>query len=123
MVDWPGNNVKIRSHSNFKLKFSKKSWDVLVGFLLKFGLIWEVWNSYEDWRSSFYSKSILIIVKKGSGFLKQKWDLWKAFGFSNIFRFLDGPFTFNNNYNDIYHNKLELKKENEDPCKALFLSI
>ena len=26
---------------------------------------------------------------------------------------------FENNYNDVYHAELELKKENEDPCKAL----
>ena len=30
---------------------------------------------------------------------------------------------FENNYNDIYANELELKKENDDPSKALFLDL
>ena len=30
---------------------------------------------------------------------------------------------FENDYNDIYPGELELKKENEDPCKASFLDL
>ena len=40
--------------------------------------------------------------------------------FSNIFRFIDDLCSFNNdefenNFDDIYPDELELKKENEDP--------
>ena len=52
----------------------------------------------------------------------------KARIFSNILRFIDDlcPFIndeFENTYNDIYLDELELKKENEDPCKASFLEF
>ena len=48
--------------------------------------------------------------------------------FSNIFRFIDELCTLNNdefenNYNDICPDDLELKAENEEPCKALFLDL
>ena len=32
MSDWPGNDGKMTSHSNFKLKFSKRSWVLIRGF-------------------------------------------------------------------------------------------
>ena len=42
--------------------------------------------------------------------------------------FIDDLCTFNNNefennYKDIYPDELELKKENEDPCKASFFDL
>ena len=50
----------------------------------------------------------------------KKQDLQKVHMFSNIFRFIGDPCTFNNdkfgnNYNDIYTDEVGLKKENEDP--------
>lgn len=47
---------------------------------------------------------------------------------SNIFRFIDNPCTSNNNqsennYQDIYPDELELKKENEYPCTASFVHL
>lgn len=47
---------------------------------------------------------------------------------SNIFRFIDNPCTsnnnqFENNYQDIYPDELELEKENEYPCTALFVQL
>ena len=36
--DWQGNYGKMISNSNFKLKFSKRSWDIVSGFLLEFGV-------------------------------------------------------------------------------------
>ena len=52
----------------------------------------------------------------------------KAHIFPNIFRFIDDLCIFNdnefeNNYNGIYPNVLELKKENEDLCKASSLDL
>ena len=41
--DWQGNYGKMISNSNFKLKFSKRSWDIVSGFLLEFGVILQVW--------------------------------------------------------------------------------
>ena len=32
MSDWPGNNEKMTSFSNFKLSFLEKPWDELRGF-------------------------------------------------------------------------------------------
>ena len=46
--------------------------------------------------------------------------------FSNTFRFIDDLYTrfnnngFENNYNDIYPDELELKKKNIDCCKVSF---
>ena len=37
MSDWPGNNRKITSHSNFKLRYSETPLDVVRGF---FASIW-----------------------------------------------------------------------------------
>ena len=56
------------------------------------------------------------------------WYLRKARIFSNIYRFLDDLWTFNNNefeniYKDDYFDVWELGKEIEDPCKALFLNL
>ena len=58
----------------------------------------------------------------------KKRDLQKAHIFSNILRLIDDLHTFNNNefensYHDIYPDELELKKENEDPCKVSSLSL
>ena len=39
MSDWPGNDRKITSHSNFKLRFSGKPLDIVRGFLFQFGAI------------------------------------------------------------------------------------
>ena len=46
----------------------------------------------------------------------------------NIFSFIDDLDTFENdelesNYSDIYCGELKLKKENENPCKGLFLDL
>ena len=49
-----------------------------------------------------------------------KWDQQKVYIFSNIFRFIEDPCTFNN---DIYLDKLILKKEKDDPCQALLLDL
>ena len=60
---------------------------------------------------------------------KKKRHPRKAGIISNIFRFIDGFCTtlnkieFENDYNDIYLDELELKKENEDSCKASFLDF
>ena len=32
ILDWPGNNGKSTSHSNFKLTFSESSLDLVKGF-------------------------------------------------------------------------------------------
>ena len=50
----------------------------------------------------------------------EKWDQQKAYIFSDIFRCIDDPCTFSN---DIYPDKLILKKEKDDPCPALLLDI
>ena len=52
----------------------------------------------------------------------------KARIFSIILRFIDHLCTFNNdefgnNHNDVYLNELELKNEDDDPCKATFLNL
>ena len=62
---------------------------------------------------------------KVSGFFKQKNGIWDL---SNIFRFIDNLCNFNNdefenNYNDIYCDELELKREDKDPCKVSFLDL
>ena len=54
----------------------------------------------------------------------EKWYPGKARIISNKFTFIDYPFTFKkdrfeNDYNEIYPNELEFKKEN--PYKSLFL--
>ena len=46
----------------------------------------------------------------------------------NIFSFIDDLDSFENdelesNYSDIYCGELKLKKENENPCKDLFLDL
>ena len=56
---------------------------------------------------------------------RKKWDMWKACIFSNIFRFIDDLYTFNNDefenkYNDICPDERELKKENEELSKPRF---
>ena len=42
MPNWPGKNGKMTSHSNFKLRFSKKPLDLVGGFSFEFGVIGEV---------------------------------------------------------------------------------
>ena len=59
---------------------------------------------------------------------KKKRDLRKARIFSNIFRNIVNICTSNSNefdssYNDICSHKLELKKENEDPCQTSFFDL
>ena len=66
-------------------------------------------------------------LKPTKNFLKQK-SIGKKRLFSNVFRFIDGPCAFNNDefendYNDNYHDELELKKENEDSFKASFFNL
>ena len=39
MLGWLSNHEKITSQSNFKLRFSRKFWDVVRGFLLEPGVI------------------------------------------------------------------------------------
>ena len=39
MSDWPGNDTKMTSHRNFKLRFSESSLDLVRGFLFQFGAI------------------------------------------------------------------------------------
>ena len=41
--DLPDNDRKMTSYSNFKLRFSERSLDVIRGFLFQFGVIWKVW--------------------------------------------------------------------------------
>ena len=54
---------------------------------------------------------------------RKKQNLWKTWIISIFFRFIDDLCIFNNNefesnYNDVRSDELELKEENEDPCKA-----
>ena len=57
---------------------------------------------------------------EGSGFFRKKSETCQRLvNFQIVFRFIDALFIFNNdefgnNYNDIYSDELELKKENED---------
>ena len=37
--DWPGNDGKMTSHNNFKVRFSGRSLNVVIGVLFQFGLI------------------------------------------------------------------------------------
>ena len=43
MSDWPENDKKMTSYSNFKRIFSERSLDVFRGILFQFDVIWEVW--------------------------------------------------------------------------------
>ena len=43
MLDWPGNDRKMTSHSIFKLSFFERSLDLVRGFLFQSGVIWDVW--------------------------------------------------------------------------------
>ena len=36
---WPGDDGKIMAHSNFKLRFSERSLDIVKSFLFQFGVI------------------------------------------------------------------------------------
>ena len=40
---WPGTDGKMTSHSNFKVRFSESSLDLVTGLLFQFGAIREVW--------------------------------------------------------------------------------
>ena len=39
MSDWPGSDRKIMSQSNFKIRFSERSLDLVRGFLFQFGVV------------------------------------------------------------------------------------
>ena len=39
MSDWLGNDRKMTSHNNFKLRFSKRSFDLVTGFWYEFYVI------------------------------------------------------------------------------------
>ena len=39
MSDWPGNDGKMTSHGNLKVRFSERSSDLVRGFLFQFGVI------------------------------------------------------------------------------------
>ena len=39
MSDWPGNDKKITSHSNFRLRFPERPLDIVRGLLPQFGAI------------------------------------------------------------------------------------
>ena len=73
-----------------------------------------------------YGKPVFYTIMKESRFFRQKKrDIRKALLFSKIFRFTDDPYAFDNdefeiNHKYIYLDVLELKKENEDPCKTSF---
>ena len=43
MSGWPGNDGKMTSQNNFKLRFLERSLDLVRDFLFQFGLIGEVW--------------------------------------------------------------------------------
>ena len=43
MSDLPDNEKKMTPHSNFQLRFSETSLDVIRGFLFQYGVIGEVW--------------------------------------------------------------------------------
>ena len=60
--------------------------------------------------------------------LNKKQDLQKRRMFSDFFTFVSRLCSLNNdefgnNYNDIYLDELELKKENDDPCKVMFFDL
>ena len=42
MSDWPVSDRKMASHSNFKLRFCKRSLDLVWAFLFQFGMTGEV---------------------------------------------------------------------------------
>ena len=68
---------------------------------------------------------VFCIIMKGSGFFKQKKRDLKRLEY---FQILLGLCTFSidefeNNFNDIYSDELELKKEDEGPCETLFLDL
>ena len=39
MPDWQGNDGKMTSHSNFKIRFSERSLDLVRGFYYEFDVI------------------------------------------------------------------------------------
>ena len=43
MSDWPDNVGKITSHSNFKLRYSERSVDVVRAFMFQFDVMSKVW--------------------------------------------------------------------------------
>ena len=56
MSHWPGNEGKMASHSNFKLKFSKNNLDLVRVFFVSVGfdlrsLVTRVNNLVENWSS------------------------------------------------------------------------
>ena len=77
----------------------------------------------------FLLKTNFCIIMKGSGSFKQKIrDLIKPEIFFKNFRFIDDlrifkNNEFENNYDNVYFDELELKNENKDPCKVSFLDL
>ena len=77
-----------------------------------------------EYDSAHFRETYFSTIVKGRGFFKQKArPVCKFLFIYDIFRFADDLCTFNNdelenNYNDIYPDKLEFKKEKEDPCKV-----
>ena len=76
----------------------------------------------------FMAKLFLYYCEKKCLLLTKKRDLRNARTFSNIFRFIDDLYTFNdnkfeNNYKDIYPDDIEIQKENENPCIAWILDL
>ena len=43
MSGWPGKDGKMTSHSNFNLRFSESSLNLVRGLLFQFGVFLEVW--------------------------------------------------------------------------------
>ena len=98
--DWPSNDGKMTSHNNFKLRFSRRSLDLVTGFLFQFGVIWEVWPPWvlialdivkqgmSDWpgnerkitsHSNFklrFSKKCLDLVRGFQYEFDVNWEVW-----------------------------------------------
>ena len=83
---------------------------------------------YGVWTTPFYGKIIFVLQWKEVASSNKIRVLQKAWIFWNIFRFINDLCSFNksnfeNNYTDIYPDKLELKKENEDRSKASLFDL
>ena len=80
-----------------------------------------------DTPSLFYGQLPSVLLWKQVTPSKKRSGPVKGLHIFKYFKFIDDLCTvnndeFENNYNDDYHAELELKKGNEDPCKALFWS-
>ena len=76
----------------------------------------------------FYGELIFVLLWKELLPLNKETEPRKCFWSFKFIRFIDDLCTFNNNefgkkINDIYTNKLEVKKENEGPYKASFFDL